>query len=116
MFRSPRISHILQKSPVTRFTPLFLSFIFIALFIATSFDKRASAQQKQLPGNWFPARTSPRYSYQNYTRLLNGNVIAVGASCACPTSVWRNAEIFNPVTGLWRDTAPMNFGRNDYST
>jgi uncharacterized protein (TIGR03437 family) len=30
--------------------------------------------------------------------------------------VARNAEIFNPVTGLWRDTAPMNLGRGDYST
>jgi hypothetical protein len=85
-----------------------LSAIFIALALAAL---SAADAQQQLSAKWSNTVSSSRYLHGTYTRLHNGSVLAVGGSVAPTAEEARSAEIYNPTTGVWRETSPMNYQR-----
>lgn len=117
MYCSSIISHTLR-----RFVVKTLALVLPATFIALAFAFLSSFQQStNASARWQSSPPTPRwvtvgaskYNHWTYTRLYNGSVIAVGQPTLLNSTaeILGAVEIYNPITGIWRETTRLNFPR-----
>src|SRR5574341_569997 len=91
------------------------TFAFLALVspCAALFAAHTCAQTPPAGPRWTNTGATT-YQHSTITRLHNGKVIAVSGRDILE-SEGNKAEIYDPLTGRWRDTKPMNFARYEHT-
>jgi uncharacterized protein (TIGR03437 family) len=77
-------------------------------------ERNAVSAQTQPPAARWTSTGAPTFQHTTLARLHNGRVLAVGGSDLIQQeSNYSKVELYEPLTGRWRDTAPMNVARYD---
>ncbi len=94
-----------------RFLVFNLTLSLLVASLALLEQKVASAQTQPAAARW-TSTGATTFQHTTMARLHNGRVIAVGGTDLLERQ-GNKVELYEPLTGRWRDTAPMNFARYD---
>lgn len=104
-----KLSHSLSRF-------ILISVASIALVSTLAAIERAGAAQAVLPEPRWMSTGGPTFQHSTLTRLHNGKVIAVGGRDTLLLERQSNrVEVYDPLTGRWRDAAPMNIPRFEHT-
>jgi len=113
MYNSPSSSHVSRK-PLVRVHALVLPIIAVTLafaFLTSVVQQPASAQPF---GARWTSTNAPEFPAAKMTRLHNGKVVSVGIVTQLNEKP-RRAAIYDPITDVWRETAPLNYARYEHT-